>query len=75
MAIYNAALQLIVTIAFIVIVRNPNVMNQDFITYMTNLFTITAKQFEKWIVSSGIFIFILTSAINVYDGFRKARIR
>ncbi|PEZ03950.1 hypothetical protein CN326_17210 [Bacillus sp. AFS018417] len=74
-AICNAALQLIATIVFIVIVTNPNVITQDFITYMTNLFTITANQFETWIVGGGIFIFILFTAISVFDGFRKARIR
>ncbi|CRK82790.1 HAAS signaling domain-containing protein [Neobacillus massiliamazoniensis] len=75
MALCNAALQLIATITFIVIVRNPNILNQDFITYMTNLFTITSNQFETWLVSGGISIFILSAVITVNDGFRKARIR
>ncbi|MDM5188506.1 hypothetical protein QUF99_14630 [Bacillus sp. DX4.1] len=75
MAICNTALQLIGTIVFIVILKNPNVMNQDFITYMTDLFTITAKQFETRIVGGGIFIFMFSAAINIFDGFRKARIR
>ncbi|HWI49042.1 MAG TPA: hypothetical protein VNU45_12540 [Rummeliibacillus sp.] len=73
-AICNTALQLIATIVFIVIVINPNVMTQDFITYMTNSFTMTANQFETWIVGGGIFIFILFAAISVFDGFRKAKI-
>ncbi|OIK08832.1 hypothetical protein BIV60_25490 [Bacillus sp. MUM 116] len=75
MAICNTALQLIATIAFIVIFRNPNVMTHDYITYMSNLFTITANQFEMWIVGGGIFIFMISAAISVFDGFRKARIR
>ncbi|MGG0186527.1 HAAS signaling domain-containing protein [Bacillus rhizoplanae] len=74
-AICNAALQLIATIVFIVIVINPNVITQDFITYMADLFTITANQFKTWIVEGGIFIFILSAVINIFDGFRKARIR
>ncbi|MEI4831333.1 hypothetical protein WAX78_18060 [Bacillus sp. FJAT-53711] len=74
-AICNTALQLIATIVFIIIVTNPNVITQDFITYMTNVFNITANQFETWIVGGGIFIFILFAAISVFDGFRKARIR
>ncbi|MGG0278109.1 HAAS signaling domain-containing protein [Bacillus rhizoplanae] len=74
-AICNAALQLIATIVFIVIVTNPNVITQDFITFMADLFTITANQFKTWIVDGGIFIFILSAVINIFDGFRKARIR
>ncbi|MDQ6598149.1 HAAS signaling domain-containing protein [Bacillus salipaludis] len=75
MAICNTALQLIATIVFIVIFRNPNVITHDYITYMSNSFTITANQFELWIVGGGILIFMISSAISVFDGFRKARIR
>ncbi|MFB6468811.1 hypothetical protein ACE38V_18810 [Cytobacillus sp. Hz8] len=75
MAIFNAVLQLIGTIVFIVILRNSNLMTQDFITYMSDIFTITANQFKTWIIGSGIFIFILSAAISVFDGYRKAKIR
>lgn len=75
MAISNAVLQIIQTIVFIVIVINPNLLSKDFITYMMDLFSITANQFKTWIVGCGIFIFIVSTAINVVDGFRKARIR
>ena len=43
MAICNTILQLIGTIVFIVILINPNLLNQEFITYMADLFTITAR--------------------------------
>ncbi|HWO76462.1 MAG TPA: hypothetical protein VNM69_11295 [Bacillus sp. (in: firmicutes)] len=75
MAIYNTALQIIVTIVFIVILIDPNLMSREFITYMTDLFTITTNQFKMWIVGGGIFFFMAGAAVNVYDGFRKARIR
>jgi len=75
MAICNSVLQLMATIVFIVILINPNLLSKDFITYMTDLFTITANQLTTWIVGGGIFIFILSAAISVFDGFRKARIR
>ncbi|MDQ0219728.1 hypothetical protein ELQ35_20420 [Peribacillus cavernae] len=75
MEICNTALQLIGTVVFVAILRNPNVISRDFITYMADLFTITPKQFETWIVGGGIFIFMLSAAINVFDGFRKTRIR
>lgn len=74
-AICNTALLLIATAVFIVIVINPNVMTQDFITYMADLFTITANQFERWVVGGGIFIFILSAAIGIFNGFRKPNIQ
>ncbi|MBY6086562.1 MULTISPECIES: HAAS signaling domain-containing protein [Priestia] len=75
MAISNTVLQLIGTVVFIVILINPNLLNPDFITYMTNLFTMTVNQFKSWIVGAGVFCFIVSAAISVFDGFRKASIR
>ncbi|UZM97527.1 hypothetical protein OL548_20515 [Lysinibacillus sp. MHQ-1] len=49
----NAALELLTTVVFIVIISNPNVMNQEFITHLSKLFTTTTKQFEIWVVSGG----------------------
>ncbi|MFJ8262820.1 HAAS signaling domain-containing protein [Rummeliibacillus sp. NPDC094406] len=73
-AICNTAVELIATIVFIMILTNPNLMTQDFISYMADLFTTTANQFESWIVSGGIFISILFAVISVFDGFRKSKI-
>lgn len=75
MASLNTTVELFATVVFIVIVSNPNLMNQEFITYMSKLFTTTTKQFEIWIVGVSIIIFILFTAISIFDGFRKARIR
>ncbi|WP_242218683.1 HAAS signaling domain-containing protein [Bacillus cereus group sp. BfR-BA-01380] len=75
MAICNTVLQLIGTIVFIVIVLNPNVISKDFITYITDLFSITTNQFRTWVVGGGIFIYMISAASSVFDGFRKARIR
>jgi hypothetical protein len=75
MAICNTILQIFVTTIFIVILTNPNIMNQTFIVYMTDLFEITKDQFNMWIVGSVICIFIVGAVINVYDGFKKARVR
>lgn len=75
MAICNTILQIFVTTIFIVILTNPNIMNQAFIGYMTDLFEITKDQFNMWIVGSVICIFIVGAVINVYDGFKKARVR
>ena len=75
MAICNTILQIFVTTIFIVILTNPNIMNQTFIVYMTDLFEITKDQFNMWIVGSVICIFIVGAVVNVYDGFKKARVR
>ncbi|WP_025784380.1 hypothetical protein [Sporosarcina sp. D27] len=75
MAIFTTALELISTVVFIVMLSNPDLMNPEFITYVSGLFNTTAMQFETWIVGGLIIIFILSAAFNAYDGFRKARIR
>ncbi|WNS76179.1 hypothetical protein RRV45_03965 [Bacillus sp. DTU_2020_1000418_1_SI_GHA_SEK_038] len=74
-AIFNTAVELFATIVFIVIFSNPNVLHLEFITYMSELFTSTAKQFETWVISGVMIIFIITAVINIIEGFRKARIR
>ncbi|MCM3570604.1 HAAS signaling domain-containing protein [Neobacillus mesonae] len=72
MAICNAVLELFGTIVFIVIVKNPTIMTPEFITYMADLFTITAQQLKTWIIGGSLFIYMLSAAMNVFDGFRKA---
>ena len=74
LALCNTALELIVTMAFAVILMNPNVLNQEFITYMSDLFNITTYQFEAGLVGGGIALLILIAALNIFEGFRKARI-
>jgi hypothetical protein len=75
LAIGNAILQVAGTIVFIVIVVNPHLFNEGFITYMANVFTISSEGFKTWLVGGGIFIYTLSAAINIFDGFRKASIR
>lgn len=75
MALLNTAIHVIGTIVFIVILINPNLMNKEFIMYMTDLFAISANQLKDWIIGGGIFFYLLSVAIIIYDGFLKARIR
>ncbi|WGF38968.1 MULTISPECIES: HAAS signaling domain-containing protein [Lysinibacillus] len=74
-AIFNTVVELFATVVFIVIVSNPNLMNQESITYMSKLFTTSTKQFEIWLIAGIIIIFVVSAAISIFDGFRKARIR
>ncbi|MDP1456396.1 hypothetical protein Q8G37_07925 [Bacillus wiedmannii] len=75
LAIGNAILQIVGTIVFIVIIVNPHLFNEGFITYVANVFTTSPEEVKKWLIGGGIIIYILSAALNIFDGFRKARIR
>ncbi|AZJ20901.1 MULTISPECIES: HAAS signaling domain-containing protein [Bacillus] len=75
LAIGNAILQIVGTIVFIVIVVNPHLFNEGFIAYVANVFTTSPEEVKKWLIGGGIIIYILSAALNIFDGFRKARIR
>lgn len=74
MAIFNTILELFATIMFIFILLNPNLLQQEFVIYMTDLFSISAAQLKSWLLSSIIIIFIIYAGISIYDGIRKSRI-
>lgn len=74
MAIFNTILELLATIVFIFILLNPNLLQAEFIAYMTDLFSISAAQLKSWLLSSIIIIFIIYAGISIYDGIRKSRI-
>ncbi|USK71098.1 HAAS signaling domain-containing protein [Peribacillus asahii] len=69
MAIFNTVLQFLGTAVFIVILSNPNLFHSEFIAYIADF-----KQVETWTVAGAIIIFIVSAAIAILDGFRKARI-
>lgn len=71
----NAILQIITTAIFIMIITNSNLMNQVFISYMTDVFEMTGQQFRISIVGTVICFYLVSSAIYAYDGFRRARVR
>lgn len=73
--IFNTVIQLFETIVFIIIISNPNLIQQEFLTYMTNIFPMTAEEIkvtgDGWII----FIFVVFAVLNIIEGFRKSRIR
>jgi hypothetical protein len=75
LAIGNAFLQIAGTIVFIVIVVNPHLFNEGFNTYVANAFTTSPEEFKKWLIGGSVLIYILSVVLNIFDGFRKARIR
>ncbi|MGM9950377.1 MAG: HAAS signaling domain-containing protein [Lysinibacillus sp.] len=72
MAWFNALLQIVVTVTFIVIIKNPYLFNPDFLTEMSRLFEVSVSKLELWIISGSILAFLIAAAINMFDGFRKA---
>ena len=74
LAIGNAILQITGTIVFIVMVVNPHLFNDGFITYVANVFTISPDDFKTRLIVGAVIIFILSAVLNVIDGFRKARV-
>jgi hypothetical protein len=74
LAIYNTLYELAATVILIVIIMNPNLFQQEFLTYMSGLFKIEAAQFQFWMTSGVIILFVVSAVINVFDGFRKYRI-
>ncbi|WP_404354841.1 hypothetical protein LG291_14345 [Cytobacillus firmus] len=74
MAIFNTILELFATIVFIFILLNPNLLQTEFIAYMTDLFSISAAQLKSWLLRSIIIIFVIYAGISIYDGIRKSRI-
>ncbi|WP_367888188.1 HAAS signaling domain-containing protein [Bacillus wiedmannii] len=75
LAIGNAILQIAGTIVFIVIVVNSNLFTEGFITFVANVFATSPEEFKTWLIGGGILIYIISAVLNIFDGFRKARIR
>lgn len=74
-SISNAAVEISGIIFFVALLVNPNVLNEGFLTYMAGLFSISPSQFNMWLVGGGISLYIVAALYNIYEGFRKARIR
>ena len=71
MAKFNIVIQVIATIVLIVILTNPNIFNENFLSFMADAFSVTPAQFGTGLTSGAILIFISGAAYNIYDGFRK----
>ncbi|MFJ7309248.1 HAAS signaling domain-containing protein [Peribacillus frigoritolerans] len=73
LAIFHAIYQLLSTLTFIIIISNPDLLNQEFIAYQNTLFTI--DEWKTSIYWGLILISIFFAAYDSYQGFRKAKIR
>ena len=75
MAIFNMVYEVFVSALFIVMISNPNLFQPKFITYLTDLFSITKEYLVNWIVGGTILLFVVFAVLSIIEGFRKARIR
>ncbi|MFB7641603.1 HAAS signaling domain-containing protein [Peribacillus butanolivorans] len=73
LALINAIYQLLSTITFIIIISNPNLFTHEFITYISNLFSI--NEWKSSIYWGVILIDVFFTVLESYKGFRKAKIR
>lgn len=73
LAFFHAIYQLLYTLAFIIIISNPDLLNPEFLAYQRTLFSI--DEWKSSIYWGLILISIIFAAYDTYLGFRKAKIR
>ncbi|MEP9408307.1 hypothetical protein ABKP09_18490 [Peribacillus frigoritolerans] len=73
LALFHAIYQLLYTLAFIIIISNPDLLNPEFLAYQRTLFSI--DEWKTSIYWGLILITIIFAAYDSYQGFRKAKIR
>ncbi|MBD8135643.1 hypothetical protein IFR10_08820 [Bacillus sp. CFBP 13597] len=73
LAFFHAIYQLLYTLAFIVIISNPDLLNPEFLAYQRTLFSI--DEWKSSIYWGLILLSIIFAAYDTYQGFRKAKIR
>lgn len=72
-AIVNTVVQVISLVVFIILFSNKQLWNDSFYVYMNNVVDIT-NETKKWVNQFIIWALVITTAINIYDGIKKARI-
>ena len=74
----NAVVRVLGLLVFIVIVSNPSLINENLMPYLENLLHISLSKVDNivdWAVWSVVVCIIVTSAIEIYDSYRKAKIK
>lgn len=72
LAIGNAILEVVLTAAFIIVLVAPNLMNEAFITYMSDIFKSSNTDWDTWFIGALIIISVFSTIMNIYDGFKKS---
>lgn len=71
-AVFNGIVEVALTAVFIFVLVAPNLMNEAFITYVTNLFNISNSEWDVWFIGALVIVSLVGTLYNIYDGFRKA---
>src|SRR5690606_26354574 len=73
LALFNAFVQTTSVLVFVLVFTNSNLVNEAFRQWLTDLFGGTA--FLNWLIGSILVVVVISSAIDAFEGIRKARIR
>lgn len=72
LAIFNGIAEVILTAAFILVLVAPNLLNEPFVTYMTDVLNISNSEWDTWFIGGLIIISIFGTIFNIYDGFKRS---
>lgn len=72
LAIFNAVVEVTLTVVFILILVTPNLLNETFIASMSDLLNISNSQWDTWFIAAILIITIISTILDIYDGFKKA---
>ncbi|WP_318614106.1 HAAS signaling domain-containing protein [Sporosarcina sp. YIM B06819] len=78
LAMSNTIVHLISVIAFVIIISNPNLINPEFVTYFSNILEDSQENLPSaisWIYGIIVLSVIVTSVLDCYSGFRKAKMK
>ena len=74
LAWFNTLLQVLIAIAFAVIMINPNLFHPDFIEQLANMFQLPEGRIEMWLIGISCCGVGIAAIISIVDGFRKAKV-
>ncbi|GIQ69458.1 hypothetical protein DUZ99_03500 [Xylanibacillus composti] len=75
LAFFNLAKELAAAVVFLLIISQPDLLEQAFIAFMADMFEITPDQFVGRTMWGAVSIYLIFAVWNCIDGFRKAYAR
>ncbi|MCM3388741.1 hypothetical protein [Ureibacillus chungkukjangi] len=71
-AFFNVIREVIAVIVLIFLITNSNLLNPEFLAYMSNILNIAADQIRNFIIGLTLILFPIFSIYNSVEGYRKA---
>ncbi|HCG4536157.1 TPA: hypothetical protein NJY08_005010 [Salmonella enterica subsp. enterica serovar Typhi str. AG3] len=71
-AFFNVIREVIGVIVLIFLITNSNLLNPEFLAYMSNILNIAADQIRNFIIGLTLILFPIFSIYNSMEGYRKA---